>query len=380
MFYIIQYEYLSYPSRSSILIMKILYLLLIFALFPIKLWAGEAIVNSQVEVDVTGKDAVDARTQAMEKATIDALTDLLNKLAQPGQAQDILSSLDSRKISKMVKGTEVLDEKISGNRYHAQLMVSFDGDELSNLISKASEQNINDTGNAVNSFLIIPAYQEGPKTILWEDTNPWKMVWKNVGLENNSGDVIVPFGDAKDNNIIDVDTITTATYASVVPMTIRYGVTDIVIVQAKLVQKPDLILTVIKRRISRGRNEIHTLNYRADPQETRDLLLARAARDIVSGLQHKKTEEMSTTQSVRGGERNKIMMLASISTMSSWTQLRSKLSALPMVDRVELLAISPKQVDVILHYRGSPESLARAITTSNIRLIQNNDYWVVSRD
>jgi hypothetical protein len=360
--------------------MKILYLLLIFALFPIKLWAGEAIVNSQVEVDVTGKDAVDARTQAMEKATIDALTDLLNKLAQPGQAQDILSSLDSRKISKMVKGTEVLDEKISGNRYHAQLMVSFDGDELSNLISKASEQNINDTGNAVNSFLIIPAYQEGPKTILWEDTNPWKMVWKNVGLENNSGDVIVPFGDAKDNNIIDVDTITTATYASVVPMTIRYGVTDIVIVQAKLVQKPDLILTVIKRRISRGRNEIHTLNYRADPQETRDLLLARAARDIVSGLQHKKTEEMSTTQSVRGGERNKIMMLASISTMSSWTQLRSKLSALPMVDRVELLAISPKQVDVILHYRGSPESLARAITTSNIRLIQNNDYWVVSRD
>ncbi len=75
-----------------------------------------------------------------------------------------------------------------------------------------------------------------------------------------------------------------------------------------------------------------------------------------------------------------MMMLANISTLSSWTQLRSKLSALPMVDRIELLAISAKQVDIIIHYRGAPDSLARAITTNNIRLLQNKDYWVVSRD
>lgn len=380
MFYIIQYEYLSYLSHSSILIMKILYLFIILILFPLQVWAGEAIINSEIEVDVTGKDAAEARTLAMEKGAVDALTDLLNKLASPGQTQDIISTLDSRKIGKMVKGTEVLDEKISGNRYHAQLMVSFDGDELSNLISKASEKAINERDNSINSFLIIPAYQESGQMILWEDSNPWRAIWKSVGVENSSGDIIVPYGDARDNSTIDIASIPTATYASLVPMTIRYGVTDIVIVQAKLVQKPDLVLSVVKRRISRGHNEINTLNYRADPQETRDLLLTRAANDIISGLQHKKTEELSVTQSVRGGERNKMMMLANISTLSSWTQLRSKLSALPMVDRIELLAISAKQVDIIMHYRGAPDSLARAITTNNIRLVQNKDYWVVSRD
>lgn len=380
MFYIIQYEYLSYLSHSSILIMKILYLFIILILFPLQVWAGEAIINSEIEVDVTGKDAAEARAQAMEKGAVDALTDLLNKLAPPGQTQDIISTLDSRKIAKMVKGTEVLDEKISGNRYHAQLMISFDGDELSNLISKASEKSTNDKDDAINSFLIIPAYQESGQMILWEETNPWKVIWKSVGLENASGDIIVPYGDARDNTTIDVASIPTATYASLVPMTIRYGITDIIIVQAKLVLKPDLILSVVKRHISRGHNEINTLSFRADPQETRDLLLARAARDIISGLQHKKTEELSVTQSVRGGERNKMMMLANISTLSSWTQLRSKLSALPMVDRIELLAISAKQVDIIIHYRGAPDSLARAITTNNIRLLQNKDYWVVSRD
>lgn len=370
----------SLAKSFKSIVMKILYLLLILTLFPAQVWAGEAIVNSEIEVDVTGKDAVDARAQAMTKGEADALTDLLNKLAQPGQAQDIVATLDARKINKMVKATEVLDEKISGNRYHAQLMISFDGDELSNLITKAGERSIDDRGSNVNSFLIIPAYQEGSQTILWEDSNPWKTVWKSAGLENTSGDIIVPYGDAKDNSAIDVGQITTATYASLVPMTIRYGVTDIVIVQAKLTQKPDLILSVVKRRVSRGHNEINLLNYRADPQETRDLLLARAARDIIAGLQHKKTEELSTSQVVRGGEHNKIMMLASISTLPSWTELRKKLSALPMVDRVELLALSTKQVDMIIHYRGEPDSLARAITTNNIRLIKNKDYWVVSRD
>lgn len=357
---------------------RFLSILLLFAAAPA--WAGEALVNSDVEVDVTGKDAADAKSQAMAKGEIEALTDLLNKLAPPGQAPDIIAALDARKISKMVKGTEVLDEKITGNRYHARITVSFDGDELSELISKVGAQAPPEAANSVSSFLIIPAYEENGSAALWEDGNPWRNVWKAVGLEIAAGDVVVPFGDAADNGVIDVKTLGSVTYASMVPMTIRYGVSDIVILQAKLVQQPDLMLTVVKHRISRGQNEVNLLSYRADPQETRDLLLARAARDIAVNLQHKKSEELSAIQTVRGGDRNKVMMLASISTLASWTQLRAKLSTMPMVDRIELLAMGPKQVDMIMHYRGSPESLARAITSQNIRLVQNKDYWVVSRD
>jgi hypothetical protein len=362
-------------------IMKILYLFLISLLFPLQLWAGEAIVNSQVEVDVVGKSAADARSTAMSKAEIDALSDLLNKLAPSGMTADILATLDNRKISKMVKNSEVLDEKITGNRYHAQVMVSFDGDELSELINKVATQTPEDKGSPVSSFLIVPAYvQDGGKMQLWNEENPWRIVWKNVGLEVTSGDVIVPYGDGTDDSTIDPNNLDKVNYASLVAMTIRYGVSDIVILNAKLVSKPDLILTVAKRRIARGRNEINLLTYRADPQETRDLLLARAARDIVAGLQHKKSDEIANLQSISGGERAKMMMLASISTLDSWTKLRESLTALPMVDKVEILAISARQVDMVLHYRGAADALARAINAQHIRLVKNKDYWVVSRD
>lgn len=351
-----------------------------FSLLAKNLHASESIINSEVEVDVVAKEAADAKSQGVAKAEVKALTDLLDKLAPDGTTQDIIAGLDARKISNMVKETEVLEEKITGNRYHGKIRVSFNGDELSDLISKAGEQTKDEKAVTVGSFLIIPAYKEGTQELLWDDTNPWRNVWKNVGLEITSGDVIVPYGDVADSNIITTKNLSDITFASLAPVTIRYGVSDVVIVQAELVRKPDLILTVIKRRVARGRNVVNVTKYRADPQETRDLLLTRAARDIVANLQHNKSEDLSNNQAVRGGERGEIMILASISTLASWTQLRTKLSALPMIDSIDTLAISAKQVDMIVHYRGSAASLAQAITTNNIRLEKNKNYWVVSRD
>src|SRR5262249_48355027 len=156
------------------------------------------------------------------------------------------------------------------------------------------------------------------------------------------------------------------TYSALIPMTVRYGVSDVVILQATFTHAPDMQLSVVKRRISRTQNEVNLLNYRADPQETKDMLLARAARDIADQLEHKKTEEAECIKTVTGGERNTVMVLASISTLASWTQLRAKLSTLPMIDKLETLAVSPQQVDLVIHYRGSPESLGNAITAQNI--------------
>lgn len=343
--------------------------------------AGESLVNSEVSVDVSGKDAADAREQAMAKAQLDGLNNLLGKFTSPEQVHAIVTSLDPQRISAMVRSTEVLDEKITSNRYRATLMLTYDGDAISQLIDNG--------GNApgapkvaaqIGSFLIIPGYEEDGVQMLWEDTNPWRSACKAVGLEIASGDIIVPFGDSRDAAVVDSKTLASANYPTLLPLTVRYGVSDIVIVSAKYTHTPDPQLEVVKRRINRTQNEVNVLTYRADPQETKETLMYRAARDLTAQIEHKKTEELETVKAVQGGDRNTVMMLASITTLSSWTDLRTKMSTLPMIDRLEVLAISPQQVDLIVHYRGTPESLANALQASNIRLQQNANYWVVSRD
>lgn len=343
-------------------------------------WSGEAIVNSEVSVDVTGRDAAEARQAAMARASTDALTDLLNKLAAPGQAEVIISTLDGKKIAAMTRGTEVLEEKISDNRYRARLLISFDADEVSNLISKFGIGGQSDIPSKTSSFLFITSYEEDGAVMLWEERNPWRNVWRMLSIESSSGDIIVPYGDNNDQQIVSERTLASANYAALAPLAIRYGVSDIVILHAKYEKNPDMVITVVKRRINRTMSEVNATTYRADPQETRDTLLARAARDIADNMENKKNEEIATVQGVSAGEKGKMMILASITTLGSWTMLKSKLETLPMIERMEMLAMSPQQVDMIVHYRGSPESLAGGITGIGLRLVKNDQYWVISRD
>lgn len=354
-------------------------LLLYCAITPA--FAGDAIVTSQVSVDVTGQDAADARTQAMARGEINALISLLSNLTPPGQAQDIVSTLDSKKITAMVRGVEVLEEKMSDNRYRAQLIVSFDATSVSNLIGKFTANAAKEEISVVTgSFLILPAYEEEGLKILWGEENAWYRAWTRLGLEINAGDIIVPYGDHSDASIVNINNISSATYSSLTPLASRYGTTDIVILQAKYSRSPEIVLNVVKRRINRIKNEVTLTTYRADPQENRDTLLARAARDIADNMKSKKIEEISEIRGGQGGERHKIMLLASISTLRSWTDLRSRLSSLPMIERTELLAMSPKQVDMAIYYRGKPESLAAGIVAKKLRLVKYRNYWVVSRD
>lgn len=348
---------------------------------PSQALAGESELTAEVQVDVAGKDSADAREQAMTKGYSDGLVDLLSKLTSPDQVQLIMSNLEPGRVASMVRGTEVLDEKISAGRYRARLMLTYDGDEISKLIDAGGTGgNVQGSSNAVGSFLIIPGYEEDGVPMLWEEGNPWRAACRSMGLEIATGDIVVPYGDGRDSAIVDARTLASATYASLAPMTVRYGVSDIMVVAAKYSHNPDPQLDIVKRRINRTQNEVSMQTYRADPQESKEALMNRAARDLATQIQHKKTEELETVKAVQGGDRHSVMMLASISTLSSWTDLRTRLSTLPMIDRLEVLAIAPQQVDLIVHYRGEPASLAQAIDAQNLRLQQNDNYWVISRD
>ncbi|MBY0408489.1 MAG: hypothetical protein K2Q01_12425, partial [Rickettsiales bacterium] len=137
-------------------------LLLAFSVLcvPVQALAGESLVGSEVEVDVTGKDAADAREQAMEQAQANGLEDLLSKLTSPEQVHTIMATLNPQSIAAMVRATEVLDEKISTNRYKATLMLTYDGDAISQLIDTSGAANAPRQAANIGSFLILPGYEE----------------------------------------------------------------------------------------------------------------------------------------------------------------------------------------------------------------------------
>lgn len=349
--------------------------------FAVSSMAGDATINSEVTIDIPSQDPVSARQSAISKGEVNGLISLLERLGSPAQAKDIMSTLDAKKISAIVKGVQIVDEKISADRYRARLVVSFDGDGISEIISSVNSPEAKEILPAsINAFLIIPGLEMGNQSMLWEEENLFRSAWNNVALEVSSGDVIVPYGDNTDASVLSYESMMTADFQALSSFAVRYGASNIVLLQAKYTSRPDMMLSVVERIVGRQDTSVNVHTYRADPQETRDVLFLRAARDIISGLRGKKEEEMANARAVRGGDRKKIMMLASITTMASWTDLRKKFTSLPMVDKVETLAISARQVDMVVSYRGSEESFTNALAAQSIRLLKNPNYWVIAND
>src|SRR5688500_18681887 len=146
----------------------ILSLCLAFSFVPLPAGASDALIKEDIEIDVTGKDAVDARAKAMEQAEADGLRAMLERFTSPQAAQSLVETMSPKKISSLVRGIEVLSERISDRRYRAHLLVAFDGKEISNLITASTpEGGVLDSSSA-SAYLIIPAYEEASKSMLWE--------------------------------------------------------------------------------------------------------------------------------------------------------------------------------------------------------------------
>src|SRR5579872_5738235 len=94
-------------------------LLLFFACFaPQALYAVGEFSVDKVMVDASGSDTTDARSKALAQGQTEAFKQLLQK-KKPVQATEILAKTTAAQIDAMVRGYQVLDEKMTANHYHA---------------------------------------------------------------------------------------------------------------------------------------------------------------------------------------------------------------------------------------------------------------------
>ncbi len=338
-------------------------------------FAENALLISEVSVDVTAADANAARTQAMAQAERDGLIDLLDKLA-PDQKESLMKSMDVKQIGALVNSTEVLEEKTSSDRYRATLRLTYDAEVINQLIQKkvnaaGSEEDVH------TSTLIIPVLQtDEEKEILWEEANTWRRVWERIGLEVTTGGLVVPYGDSLDSTAITAQNAMAAPFSLYLPMIRRYGVHDVAVLQARL-KDEGKVLEVVKRTLDRARNDVNLVSYNADPQEDLEALMARAARDVVVQLT-KAREEKAAARASQQEQEGLQMAVATFSNMQSWALMRKKMESLPLIRKIQLVAMAPQQIDLMIYYRGNAEGLAQAIGSRGIVVKRASNYWLLA--
>lgn len=340
--------------------------------------AEDTILPGTVIVDATGSDAVDAKNQAMAKAEKEAFEQILRKF-NPDVAPDIIARTPPDKLSTYVRGIEVLDEKISGNRYRATLKVNFSGDGIERLLDDASKPPPPAAAGGNGGVLVLPVFRGGDTPLLWENKNSWRAIFSRAAVELGKGMVVVPFGDNDDGTVVTSANIAGAGYDALVPLLQRYGTGDAVVMTASFSGDAAPLLTVHQRSIGKTLSEVSTFTYHADDGESRDDMLKRAARELAGQLAARRAADRDMA-AMRNAPGTPQMIIASISTLAAWNKLREAIASLPMVRRTDVLAMAPRQVDMMVYYTGDAQTLADAMQVKGLRLVKQETYWVVARD
>ncbi|MBV8938708.1 MAG: DUF2066 domain-containing protein [Alphaproteobacteria bacterium] len=341
--------------------------------------AQEALFTSIVNVDSTAADAGEARKAAMKTAERQGLAQLLDKLASD-QKDSVLASLDEPAISALVRAIEVVEEKITGSRYRAQLKVNYDALAVNRLLEKrVSAEGIPDQLEHATSVLIIPMYEENESAMLWEGNNTWRAVWERVALEYRGGNLIIPYGDSIDAGALKFTEAMGVTFPQLAQLINRYGVGGVIILKAALRTEPTLSLFVVKRQLTKLTSETFSYEYQADPLEDKGALLLRAARDMAEQID-KQREELLARRAIRSTAETEVMAITPLSTMESWTAVRAMLLSVPSIEKLEVLAVGPKQVDMLLHFKGEKAVLLAALRSTGLTVKEVGNYWIIAHE
>ncbi|MBN8520877.1 MAG: DUF2066 domain-containing protein [Alphaproteobacteria bacterium] len=204
-----------------------------------------------VQVDVTAKNAVEARTKALDEAQVKAYKMWLEKnLGQDKSAEQ--GDIDPLAVSAMVQDFEVTNEQISAVRYKGTFTVRFRPSSLRHLLpvtqTAMAEETVGaDTSGTSSvatpaatvasvpvkkgSTLVLPFYQSGGRTTLWEGNNPFRAAWSRQPLGENR-DFSLPLGDLTDIGQIKDDQPLTYDLEKMIRLLARYQADYAAIVMA----------------------------------------------------------------------------------------------------------------------------------------------------
>lgn len=322
-----------------------------------------------VTVDITADSAVVAREQAFDQAQVDAFRQLADRLLSEEQAA-VAATPDAAVISTMVKDFEITDERLSNVRYIGTYTFRFKSDAVRNHLGM-SGLTYTDVGS--KPVLVLPYYQWGARTILWDKANPWFAAWN--GLQSYQGlvPVVAPIGDLQDvSDMSDSDALTYRP-ENLDSMVLRYAAGRALVLVAvpewsggtqAAGQQPDR-LTVMAYRTENGR-----------PEFSEKIIVERASlgagEDIFAAAvqQTRKTmqQDWKTRTQTNASEDNALAARVRFETMQEWVETQQALRNVPGVNDVKLLSLTPRQADIQLLFQGGEDRLRLALAQADVTL------------
>ncbi|HTV44198.1 MAG TPA: DUF2066 domain-containing protein [Stellaceae bacterium] len=323
--------------------------------------------SATVKVDATAASAVVARTIARTQGQRAALMKVINGLT--GSTDDSqLPKLDDQAITDMVENFEVANEKMSTVRYLADYTFHFKRSAVRQLLRRAGIAFSDHPGEPV---VVVPVFQDGTETTLWDDPNPWREAWSALPPQSGPTRFTVPFGGVADLTTIDAEQARAGDAQALTDIAQRNG-GDVALVAIATTERQGDQLTGVALSLKRYRQgqllDSRSDEVKANPGEDEAGLLQRTVALAVGDIEHGPPPPSPASAA-------SLDAVVPISSLGDWVEMRQRLAAIPAIRGVDLLSLSRQQAKIEIRYVGNPDQLKSALADADLDLAGADPDW-----
>lgn len=327
-----------------------------------------------IDVDVTAKNALEAREKAFSEAQVKAYETLSERLVNSGE-QSAVQELDAETISFMVQDFEVTKEQLSAKRYKGTYTIRFNPDSFQQQVINQG-QSYSDIPRG--SVLVLPFYQTGSNTVLWDSTNPFLSAWaRSREINGEIASTVVPIGDIEDVSQINEFSPLNYDPVKLERMRDRYGANEVSIILASpevgMSGVGNVRLSLYSARI-RGPEFSGQMTIEGNAGETTAQLYDR----VVSKIKQQYKSDWKQETAVASMDTQSFPAVMSFTSVREWIDAKQKLERVPGMASVIVNRLTPREASMALNYQGDVQRLAIALERSGLRLAQSaNGYQTV---
>ena len=343
--------------------------------------AQDVFTVANIYVDVTDKTASVARKKALAIGEKKAFEILLKRLTLRID-HDSLPVLDSKEISTYVQDFGITDEKNSEIRYLAYLTYRFKPNDIRFLLR---DNDVQFAETISKPILILPVYKLAGAVFLWDDPNPWRDAWlNNFGPTNPKlksqllGLVPIIFGNGDLNDIatISAELAVKGDMKSLTAITKKYNV-DKTLVAFSSFRSTTRGMPMVAVRVfeynKESQKHLFSMQIKANNNEDIKTLLDRVTRETAVQI-----EELWKVDNLLKFERIGVMAVTyPIGALEEWVDAKRRLMKVAVIENIELVIFSRKEVRFNIHFIGEAEQLKLALAQLDMELNEEERGWIL---
>jgi hypothetical protein len=291
----------------------------------------------------------------------------------PSGGQGSVPKVEGRRLDDLVRDFEVDSEKASAVRYIATFTVRFKPDAVRDLLRGSQ---VTYTETVSRPLLVLPLYRAEGAPILWDDPNPWREAWANLGPSDGFVPLTVPDGDIADVQDISPDQALKRDPERIKAIANRYRAAGVLLAFATLRLDPQSnkpVLDVTATRSGAGMNE-QTLVFTFGDEASREALLAKAVSTVRSQVE----DSWKRDNVLRFDKAQDLIVTVPIGNLADWLEVKKRLTGIPSLRKTEIKTLSRNEAVVALSFLGDEEQLSSALAQRDLSLTQAGPGWTLT--